>query len=193
MVRQSPYDGVPESEWLEVTKELIHQHPLSTQLLVKATLEAWDEIFNSTVGTLRIGADIFPEPQMMGFFLHHLIPEVIARTEPGWARGKAGSQKDLHCEADASYSVEVKTSSNPRDVYGNRSYAQPATVNSRPKDGYYLAVNFQKWSEANGRPKIVRIRFGWLDHTDWKAQESATGQQASVRKEAKASKLVDLL
>jgi hypothetical protein len=30
------------------------------------------------------------------------------------------------------------------------------------------------------RPPIRVIRFGWLDHTDWRAQSSETGQQSSL-------------
>ena len=60
----------------------------------------------------------------------------------------------------------------------------------KSKSGYYLAINFDKLSESN--PKIRLIRMGWLDHTDWQAQKSETGQQASLTKAARDGKLLTL-
>jgi hypothetical protein len=55
------------------------------------------------------------------------------------------------------------------------------------KSGYYIAVNFDRWPEIDVtptkvqiRPKLRRVRFGWIDHSDWLAQASATGQQSSL-------------
>lgn len=192
----TPYLGQPEDKWLAITERLIEAHPLSTSVLVQATMDAWTDIFRSRIGSLRIGVDILPEPQAIGFFLHHLIPEEIARRHAGWRRGKPPSEKDIHCEATPRFSIEVKTSSNARTVFGNRSYAQPATAGSRSKDGYYLTVNFEKFApsvDPSVVPRIVRIQFGWLDHTDWIAQRSETGQQARISPSAKKYKLVDLL
>lgn len=75
----------------------------------------------------------------------------------------------------------MKTSSSKRSIYGNRSYAQKSTTNSRlkkNKSGYYLAINFEKFnrnSPASERPKITLVRFGWLDQDDWQDQVAATG------------------
>jgi len=33
---------------------------------------------------------------------------------------------------------------------------------------------------------------GWLDHDDWKGQKSQTGQQASLKKEARDNKFIKL-
>lgn len=190
----SPYAGAPPGEWSGITRRLVEGHPLSPDLLVSSTIAAWNDIFNSRIGSLRIGVDIFPEAQAMGLFLHHLIPEEIAKVAPGWRRGRPPSEKDAFFPRDPAMSIEIKTSSHPRDIFGNRSYAQPPTAMSRPKDGYYLAVNFGRFGSADAAvPAITRIRFGWLDHTDWVGQNSQTGQRAHLTTDAKAHKLVDLL
>jgi hypothetical protein len=160
-------------------------------------LTAWEEIFASRIGTLglRIGIDISPQPQIMGFLLHELILVVVARRARGWRRGNVGAQeKDLHCEGNPDYSIELKTSSHPRQIFGNCSYAQPGSGRSRTKAGYYLAVNFGRFSPVDSeRPGIMRVRFGWLDHADWIGQVSATGQQARLSRDAERYKLRELL
>jgi ScaI restriction endonuclease len=72
-------------------------------------------------------------------------------------------------------------SSHPSQIFGNRSYAQEQASGStgKGKSGYYLTVNFQNFKIAGAdQPSITQVRFGWLDHTDWIGQASATGQQA---------------
>lgn len=99
--------------------------------------------------------------------------------------------KDLVYIPDPSLSVELKTSSHASQIFGNRSYAQPQQGAGKSKDGYYLTVNFEKFSK-DGLPKVKLIRFGWLDHTDWIGQAAATGQQARIRPESDRAKLVRL-
>lgn len=73
------------------------------------------------------------------------------------------------------------------------SYAQPSAGGKKSKSGFYLTVNFQRWAEVkDGLPRIRVIRLGWLDHTDWVAQVAASGQQAKIRPEAYAGKLLEL-
>jgi hypothetical protein len=44
-----------------------------------------------------------------------------------------------------------------------------------------LTINFEKFVEdLNTTPAITLIRFGYLEHTDWQGQASATGQQARL-------------
>jgi hypothetical protein len=175
-----------------MTEALIKGHPLSRERLVQVVESAWAAIFRSRVGDLLIGQDIKPQAQVMGFFLHELIPVELGKQEPGWRRG-SGSEKDAEYNDDRSLSFEIKTSSHPRQIFGNRSYAQPAAEGGRSKSGYYLTANFQSWALATGQPTITRIRFGWLDHTDWIPQASATGQQARLSTAADTMKLIDLL
>jgi hypothetical protein len=166
---------------------------LSRERLVQVVQAAWASIFESDIGGLTIGTDIYPQAQVLGFFLHELIPVELAREEPGWRRG-GGNEKDAEFDADPTVSFEIKTSSHARQIFGNRSYAQPAAPGTRSKSGYYLTVNFQSWAVAgSSRPVITRIRFGWLDHTDWVGQASATGQQAHLTADADRYKLIDLL
>jgi hypothetical protein len=187
----SPYDRKPVSAWSKVTNQLIEQHPLETAELVEIVLAAWASIFELKIGSkFEIGRDIFPKPQIMGFFLHELIPLEVAVLHPNeWRGEETAADKDIVYIPDDRFSIEVKTSSDPRHIYGNRSYAQGTTKGKKSKSGYYLAVNFQKFSASNKKPRVLSIRFGWLDSTDWRGQTAPTGQQASLTKEADAHKL----
>ncbi len=45
-------------------------------------------------------------------------------------------------------------------------------------DGYYLTINFEKFnpSDKDFIPQIRKIRFEWLDHSDWHSQNASSGQ-----------------
>jgi hypothetical protein len=192
-----PYAKEPEERWGAVTDRLLAEHPLKDAEIVAVVLSAWEGIFETRIGRLgfKIGTDIEPQPQIMGFLLHELIPLEFARRYPKkWRRQKLKAEKDLVYEPDPRYSVEIKTSSHSDQVFGNRSYGQPTKegeVGRKGKSGYFLTVNFQKFS-AKRRPLVTVIRFGWLDHTDWIAQAAATGQSARLRPEAYNFKLRQL-
>jgi len=191
----SPYKDLPPEKWLNVTRRLVKEHPLKDSEIVEVVLAAWDSIFASRIGTraFHIGQDIFPKPQIMGFFLHELIPlELAARHPKSWRGERSSGEKDIVYIPDDKYSIEVKTSSNPNHIFGNRSYAQKATTNKKAKSGYYLAVNFEKFSGSSKRPNILLIRFGWLDSTDWIGQKAATGQQSRLSSQVETYKLLEL-
>jgi hypothetical protein len=120
-----------------------------------------------------------------------LIPLELASKHPGlWRRGKAKDEKDLVYVQDPKFSVEIKASSHKKHIFGNRSYAQAPTKQKKSKCGYFITVNFEKFGAAP--PRIRLIRFGWLDHKDWTGQKAPTGQQAHVKAEAYAGKLLVL-
>ncbi|WP_208766185.1 ScaI family restriction endonuclease [Streptomyces capillispiralis] len=179
----SPYFGWDSDDWPEVTRSLLAQQPLSGETLVEAVLSSWRSIFESTLGSgFRIGVDIRPSPQIMGFLLHALIPLELAVGDPNWRADAKAAEKDLVYQPDFRYSIEIKTSSHRDQIFGNRSFGVDNPGNGKKaKDGYYVAVNFEKWGDVPaGLPRIRLIRYGWLDHTDWIAQASQTGQQSSL-------------
>jgi hypothetical protein len=190
----SPYLKIPEDAWLKQTKRLIDSHPLSSKEIVDVVLQAWADIFDSKLGPkgFQIGKDIFPKPQILGFFLHELIPLEFAARYPGkWRGERTSADKDLVYIPNDAFSMEIKTSSHPNQIFGNRSYAQEITNGGKKsKSGYYLTVNFGKCSEKISRPSISQVRFGWLDHTDWIGQSAATGQQAHLTPAADKYKLL---
>lgn len=182
--------------WPETTRRLVELFPLQVEDLVEVTLGSWNAIFDSTIGGHRIGAGIRPAPQIMSFFLHELIPlRLHDRFPEDWRIGQ-GKEKDVVCINDGRFSFEIKASSHRTDIFGNRSYAQPpaeqAAKSGKVKDGYYLAVNFQKFATRDRRPQLTRIRFGWLGHSDWVPQRAATGQQAHLAAGVAEAKLVEL-
>jgi len=182
----SPYAGKNKSEWKAITNKLIAKHPLDEKALVQMILSAWNNIFETNIGrhNLKIGEHIHPKPQVIGALMHELIPAEIAACYPNQWRGEEYAEdKDIVYIPDDYFSIELKTSSNPTRIFGNRSYAQQPTQGKKGKDGFYIAVNFEKFSKSNQRPEILVIRFGWLDHTDWRGQKAESGQQASLSPE----------
>lgn len=192
----SPYEGYPESQWSEITRELVADYPLDENDIVDAVLEAWQGILNSNIaGELQIGIDIIPSPQIMGNYLHELIPIMLERKFPGqWSRDIEKDDKDLVYLPDRYYSTEIKTSSNANNIYGNASYGQEDSSNatSKSKDGYYIGVNFEKFDQApeGQMPRIRKIRIGWLDHSDWHSQSASSGQAATISTTVRDNKLL---
>ncbi len=190
----SPYVGLDPSKWSSRTKKLVQAHPLKAEEIVEVVLSAWLAIFESRIGPkgFQIGPDITPKPQIMGFFLHELIPLEFATRHPGeWSAERTAGDKDIVCLFNPEFSIELKTSSHPSQIFGNRSYAQTGLSTKKSKAGYYLAVNFESFKKGKA-PEIRRIRFGWLDASDWIGQRAQTGQQARLNPAAERSKLVML-
>lgn len=191
----NPYENKEIDEWKSITEKLIREHPLTKEELVESVLLSWDAIFNTYIGqVLKIGRDIKPSPQILGNYLHELIPIYFERKYPNqWKKDSSKMDKDLVCIKDDNYSIEIKTSSSKNSIFGNRSYGiQSNKENTKKKEGYYLAINFEKCSGNIEKPNITLIRFGWLNHSDWISQASQTGQQASLSKEAYNYKLIEL-
>ena len=192
----SPYDRLLSYQWKLKTEELVAAHPLETSEIVQVVLEAWEGILMTQIaGKLQIGVDIFPSPQILGNYLHELIPIILSNRNPKlWRKEFDKSDKDLVYMPNIDYSVEIKTSSSTNGIFGNRSYGQENSENNsgKSKDGYYVTVNFEKFNSSNPhfKPNITKIRFGWIDHSDWRAQASPTGQQASLSPEARDNKLL---
>lgn len=191
----NPYENSDESEWFDITCDLIKNHPLDMNIVIETVLESWEDIFESTFGknNVQIGKEILPSPQIMGFLLHELIPiNLKEKLESNdWVKDKEVSEKDLVYRPNIDYSVEIKTSSNPSRIFGNRSYAQKTDNPKKTKTGYYLAVNFERFKDSP-KPKIRKISFGWLDHNDWRGQKAQTGQQASLSPIIYKTKLLEI-
>jgi len=195
MTHQSPYEGVLKQDWLKVTKKLVDEHPLEKNEIAGFVLDAWEGIFTSSIGRhgLKIGEHIFPKPQVIGELLHELIPAEITAVYPEqWRREQLTDEKDIVNLTDDKYSIELKTSSNPSQIFGNRSYAQAPSSQKKSKNGYYLTVNFEKFGESKKKPRINRIGFGWIEHLDWIGQASPTGQQARLAPETYELKILNL-
>lgn len=176
----SPYFDVPMEKRRHVTRDLLDLQPMSGPELIDAVISSWGDIFRSQIGVARIGVDIQPAPQIMGYLLHELIPLTISKTNSDWRRDGSTNEKDLVYIPNEEYSIEIKTSSDKGKIWGNRSFGQDTDdVSKKAKSGYYCAVNFQKWRDSPS-PKIQSIRYGWLDSTDWIGQAAASGQKSSI-------------
>lgn len=191
---RGPYVGLRQSQWEARTHELLADHPLDEEEVIEIVIECWDSIFRTKVGgRALIGVHVFPRPQVMGMFLHELIPLTFADRYPNvWRREQSVDEKDLVYIPDSDKSVEIKTSSSASRIFGNRSYAQPGKSLKKAKSGYYLAVNFAKFDGTRRRPVVRKIYFGWLDGVDWIAQKAQTGQQARLPGYIYGSKLLPI-
>lgn len=187
MNKENPYEGVPVDQWIQVTQQLVYQHPLYADI-VDFCLKSWQSILHGKINTYlnMYISEMSISPQATGALLHDVIPEYIAKKAPNFRKG-IGSEKDVICKNNDFFSFEIKTSSQ-KSIYGNRSYTKSG--GGKLKSGYYLTINFEKIS-AND-PKILLIQMGWLDQSDWIGQKSETGQQARLTKEARKTKLISL-
>lgn len=190
----SPYRRLRRRQWQMKTEELVAAHPLETSEIVDVVFQCWSSIFETKIGgKAQIGVHIFPRPQIMGTFLHELIPLEFGNRYPGiWRREEASNEHDMVYIPDQTKSVEIKTSSSAARVFGNRSYAQHTKSGKKTKSGFYLTVNFAKFSGSKDRPGITKIHFGWLDEQDWIAQKAQTGQQSRLASHIYGSKLLPI-
>jgi hypothetical protein len=180
------------SRWSKTTDKLLASYPLAMSDLVKVVLASWEDIFHSRIGSrnYQIGNDVWPEPQIMGFLLHELVPLNLANSYPGkWQRCREAAQCDAVYMPDDDRSFEIKTSSSRNGIFGNRSYAHLSDAAKKRRGSFFLAINFGKFDVGGPRPEISLIRFGWLGSGDWVGQKAESGQQAHLTKEAKAYKL----
>lgn len=179
----SPFEGAHFSQWFRIARPLAEGHPLFPGLF-RCVRQAWNEVlglqlFGKPLRSLGVS------PQVLGVLFHEALPIVVSEAYPEWRGPRQKSDEDLTC-SDPQFSVEVKVSSHPTTIFGNRSFVHSKGPKSRNKAGFYLAVNFDP-----DRQVLIRTRFGWLDPTDWVAQKAESGQQAYLAPNS-AFKLVDL-
>lgn len=191
---ESPYKDVPEEDWLTITSKLIERFPLNMDLVTSVVERAWDDFFNSSIGTaqLRFGLEIFLPPQATGVILERLISIELARRDHRWRNGQGKNEKDIVCSFDEQFSFEIKTSSSLNGVFGNRSTGHKSSASTKHRSGYYLVINYKLPKEGDLGRKIRKIRFGWIDDEDWIGQKSSSGQQARLTPNVANSKLVTL-
>ena len=185
----NPYEGKSIESWRAITEQLVNSHPLASQI-VELCLKSWQSILNGKINTYLnlLIREMRISPQATGALLHDVIPEYIEKNVDGFRKGLEKNEKDIVCEFDDLYSMELKTSSSRSSIFGNRSYAK--SDSGKSKSGYYLTINYEKIEKRN--PEILLIQMGWLDHTDWRGQAAETGQQASLTRDARNSKFIVL-
>ncbi len=190
---QSPYASVPLEEWKSVTERLIAENPLSLNDIRELVLESWQELWQTQLG---VGPSAIPLSEIevpatvIGYFFEKLFIRNLLQRQPSkWRGGREKGDKDIVYLANERYSIEVKTSGQMgTKIFGNRSHGQQLTDLARvqkEKSGYYITVNFFGMS-------LNLIRFGWIDHSDWKPQRSPTGQMAGLTEEVYYYKLVPI-
>lgn len=188
-------------EYKKETVQQIEKLPFKVSEIPEIVCNSWEDIFTISDANkdFVIGKSVFPKPQMMGFFLETLIAKRFEKLNGRiWVSDQTGFAKDITNQKDDSLSIEIKTSSSKRHIYGNRSYANPGATSKKSKDSFYLAINFDKFDKANIdkgiliKPAINLIRFGYLKSSDWSGQTAPSGQQARLTSEIEKGKLIEL-
>jgi hypothetical protein len=187
----SPYAGKRVTQWPTVTKRLVSRHPLRLPLLRTVALEAWRLVWATRIGRGRSSlalVDIDPPAQIVGHFFEKMVAHLLAERYPRtWKGGTQKGEKDLVCLSDERFSIE--SGQLGLKVFGNRSYAQENTNGQASvrlaKSGYFLTANFHGTA-------LSLLRFGWIDHSDWRAQTSPTGQMAGLGSDVYRRKLIPI-
>lgn len=138
-----PYEGVEESKWKDITERLINEFPIKMETIRDIVLDSWNEIFTISNATrdFAIGETIFPKPQILGFFLEEIVTQKIYKLDSEtWLPDPTGYSKDLVNTKEPKYSMEIKTSSSSKNIYGNRSYAQQGKSSKNQKMAIILLL-----------------------------------------------------
>lgn len=176
------------------TIELIENHPLKTDTIRDVALRSWDTLWQTTIGEGNTSIKLYDldvPATVIGYFFEKLFARCLQELEPTlWQGGRDKEEKDIVYIPNSYFSIEMKCSGQLGDkVFGNRSYGQQSDVDSaltkKEKSGYYITVNFYKKS-------LNLLRFGWIDHSDWKAQTSETGQASSLKPDVYKYKLKEI-
>ena len=189
----SPYENLKEEEWLAKTQELIDQHPLNLETIRRVALKSWDTLWRTTIGEGELSVNLWEldiPSTVVGYFFEKLFAKELETENPTlWRGGKNKEDKDIVYIPDSFYSIEIKSSGQLGiKVFGNRSYGQNIEnieSEKKEKSGYYITVNFYERT-------LNLIRFGWIDHTDWKPQIAQTGQAASLKESVYKYKLLPI-
>lgn len=190
----SPYKGIDEANWPQVTSKLVEGFPLQPQQLIEIVEQAWSDLYASSFGDsdLKIGEDIFIPAQATGVIMEKLIAVRLEQLDPLWRGGVAKTEKDIVRTDNDDFSFEIKTSSSKSGLYGNRSTGHRSENRTKIRAGYYLVVNYKLPKEDGTDRFIQKIRFGWIDDEDWVGQAKPTGQQASIGAKLAKLKLLTL-
>lgn len=184
----SPYAGTPPSNWLQITKNLIAQYPISSQEILDVAMQSWEKLWISQIGG-KISLDEVELPAtVVGYFFQKLFAHELKSRYPSiWKGEELKSDKDLVNIQNPYFSTEMKSSGQlGYALFGNRSYNQVAGssgMSGKDKSGFYITMNFY-------RKTITLLRVGWIDQDDWVPQGAATGQAAVLRPEVYQYKLL---
>ncbi|WP_330203384.1 ScaI family restriction endonuclease [Cyanobacterium sp. DS4] len=189
-MNNSPYQNLDKDSWIDKTKELIEDHPLSLGEIEDIAVRAWNILWQTKIGdelTKIPLKDIKLPATVIGYFFEKLFAYILAEQYPDkWCGGSHKEDKDLVYIENPYYSVEIKTSGQKKtDIFGNRSYgkkSQDEVLVKKEKSGYYLTINFYQ-------DTLTLIRFGWIDFEDWQSQSSESGQMSKLKQEVYQTKL----
>jgi len=189
----SHYDNLGQEEWRAKTEELVSQHPLDFETIRRVALKCWNTLWSTTIGEGELSIRLWEldvPATVTGYFFEKLFAKELETEHPClWRGGKSKDDKDIVHIPNDYYSIEIKSSGQlGLKVFGNRSYGQNvenSELEKKEKSGYYITVNFYERT-------LNLLRFGWIDHEDWKAQKAPTGQASGLSDSVYKYKLLEI-
>jgi hypothetical protein len=110
----SPYTDLPEHEWLDKTKALIEEHPLSLEIIRDIALSSWGTLWQTKIGDGKtaIRLDEIDVPAtVVGYFFERLLARELQSKYPiEWRGAQSKDEKDLVYLLNPFFSIEIKTS-----------------------------------------------------------------------------------
>ncbi len=185
---KKPYQDVPTERMRAVATQLVKNHPLR-YCVVDIVLNSWQNILNGNITSKSSSFKIKQtnvSTNVTEKLIRTVLPENISRYVKGFRAGKQ-NEHDIVCEVDEFYSVKLLASFEKmlaikiKDAKNNVDEI---------KTGFYLSVNFENINSNN--PKILRIRFGYLDKTDFVLTRNGDEIKAVLTSEAGLYKLIDI-
>lgn len=183
----SPYHNQPQEQWLEITKKLVEDYPLTEEEIIELVLESWRKLWTTKVGDIIPLEEVDLPAPVVGYFFQKIFTYELEQKYHGYWRGEQNkADKDLVYLKDETFSTEMKVSGQMGyKIFGNRSYCQSSSNPSKAKSGYYITVNF-----TNKTLNLISI--GWIDKEDWQCQKAESGQAATLPREVYQYKLIPL-
>ena len=167
---------------------ILMNFPLEPSEIRELVEESLLDVFESPYGSMELwnGTDIFLTGQAIGNLFQVFFTKRLVRLYPyTWREGCQRDEMDVVCIPKPEYSFEIKTSSSKSGIYGNRSYTKHGDMMHKVRGGWLLAVNYKRPTPASPHWKIHKIRFGYVDCSEWRGQRTDTGQASSVSPIAK--------
>ena len=185
-MQQSLYQNQPQSQWLNITEQLVREYPLSKEEILEISLLVWKQIWTTKVGGILDINKINLPATVIGYMFQKLFTYELSKRYPQiWKDEVNKGDKDIVC-VDNHFSTEMKASGQMGyKVFGNRSYCQKSDNPSKAKSGYYITINFVG-------QVLTLVRLGWIDKEDWRCQEAESGQASSLRQEVYDYKLIEI-
>jgi hypothetical protein len=158
------------TEELCATTATEEEHPLLRELF-EIVQSAMRDVRETQLGEKRLVDTVSSMHGNIGSMIGTLFEHFLAQHLPSnFGPQQKKLDADFVCRSNSAFDFEVKTtSSRSKNIFGNRIAAT-----TEKKGSYLLAVQYEM-----ATLEVVRVRFGWIEPSDWVAQKG-NGQQSHL-------------